>query len=237
VPVIVGALCALLLPGCSVDGQAQSAPPAESLAPRLVSADSFPHGASRVPEPAVAAVIADVAGPSGTVDPSSCRAPGVEAAGAAANVGPDAGSEPGSTPGSGSSDGSRPSTGAMGTGNLTVLIAYAPSGLDAFDDYVSRCGRFATTTAGAGSQITLRALSAPAVGGGTDTRALARTVTTGGPGRAMTYAITTLIAQRDGVRVYVEHRRQGAGADAGQIGAEPEALLRRAAAAAWRDRG
>lgn len=234
-PIVVGALCAaLLLPGCSIDGEAHSAPTPQSLTPRLVAADGFPYGASPVPGTAVMSVIADVAGPAGTVEPAHCRAPVVSAVGAAANVGPD--SVAGGYSGSGSSPVPRSSAGRTGaTGTLTVLIAYAPAGLDSLDTFLGRCGRFETRTAGASSQVTLRALRGRDVGGPISTRSYARTVTTGGQGGALSYAITTLVAQYDGVRVYVEHRRRGA--DSQQISADLDTLFRRAVAEAFGDRG
>ena len=235
-PIVIGALCALLLPGCSVDGEAQSAPARPSLAPRLAVATSFPHGASTVPGPGVTAVIADVAGPTGTVEPKHCRAPEVSSEGAAANVGPDSSAPATTFPDTGSAGSSSgPTTATAGT--LTILIAYAPAGLDTFDTFFSRCGRLTTSTAGASSRVVLQKLGAGDVGGGIGTRSYARTVSTGGQGRSLTYAITTLVAQHDGVRVYAEHRRQGADANAQQISADLDTLFRRAVAKAWPTRG
>lgn len=238
VPIVIGALCALLVPGCSVDGEAQSAPARPSLASRLVAATAFPHGASTVPGPGVRSVIADVAGPAGTVEPEHCRAPDVVSEGAAANVGPDSVAAPGTSPGTFPDTGSVGSAGASATrttGTLTVLITYAPAGLDTFDTFFTTCGRFTTSTAGASSRVVLKKLQARTVGGAIGTRSYARTVTTGGPSGSLSYAITTLVAQHDGVRVYAEHRRQGANPQ--QISAALDTLFRRAVEKAWPPRG
>ncbi|HMS77638.1 hypothetical protein [Gordonia sp. (in: high G+C Gram-positive bacteria)] len=231
-PIVIGALCALLLLGCSIDGEAQSAPSRQSLTPRLVGPDGFPRGASPVPAPAVTSVIVDVAGPAGTVEPPRCRAPRVSAEGAAANVGP---GSAGGSPGTGSSGDMGSSSGPTAAGGtLTVLIAYAPTGLDSFDSFLAKCSRFKTQTAGASSQVLLRKLPARAAGGKIGTRSYARTVTTGGQSGSLSYAITTLVAQYDGVRVYAEDRRQGANAQ--RISADLDTLFRRAVAKAWPNR-
>ncbi|GAB07710.1 hypothetical protein GOAMR_71_00630 [Gordonia amarae NBRC 15530] len=239
-PIAIGALCALLVPGCSVDGEAQSAPARPSLTPRLVAATAFPHGASTVPGPGVMSVIADVAGPAGTVEPERCRAPEVVSEGAAANVGPDSVAAPDTSPGILPDTGSVGSSGtpaAGTTGTLTVLITYAPAGLDTFDMFFAKCGRFTTSTAGASSRVVLQKLPARTVGGAIGTRSYARTVTTGGQRGSLSYAITTLVAQHDGVRVYAEHRRQGTGANPQQISADLDTLFRRAVEKAWPSRG
>lgn len=212
-PFVVVALC-LALSGCSVDGQATAG--AGDLAEKSVSPRAFPGGtASRVPAPAVPAALADLTGRPmhGSVAPPECTPVAVSSDGAVVLVGPSP---------------------TIPTATFTSAVAHAG---DTVDDVTELAGRCPHTTSGsaptAESAVTTEVVPAP----GRDavqTGAIRRTISTGGPGAApMITSTTTLMAQREDVRVLVDYRQQGGEAMSPEAGAQLDALFDAAVDAAF----
>lgn len=212
-PFVVAALCTALS-GCSVDGQATAG--AGDLAENAVSPSAFPAGtATRVPAPAVPGALADLIGRplNGSVSPADCTPVALPSDGAVVLVGPSP-----TTP----------------TATFTSAVAHAANSVDDVTELAGRCPH---TTSGsvptAASAVSTEVVPAP----GRDsvqTGAIERTITTGGPGAPpMITSTTTLMAQREGVRVLVEYRRQGGGAMTPETGAQLDALFDDAVDAAF----
>lgn len=214
---IAAAMAVLCLSACTIDGS-PSARDAD-LAPRSVSADAFPDRvAGRVPTPAIEGAIADITGAplgAGKVTPADCTPPTVSPDGAVAFVG--------------HIDG--------GSASLSTLIAYAANPLTELTDTVSRCGEYRTGDERTATSTTrTELLPPPPARDGVETAAIARTSTTGGASAPLVTSITTLIAQRDGVRVYVEYRGRAAQTPApmtAESGALLDELFTAAVSTAW----
>ncbi|AZG44173.1 hypothetical protein [Gordonia insulae] len=211
--IVLAAAC-LVIAGCTVDGQASAG--AVDLSPRAVPSTDFPGGsASRVPPPAVPGALADLTGRPlhGSVIPAQCTPAAVSADGAAVLVGPDP---------------------AASTATFTEAIVHADVPLDEVTALARRCPRTASgSSPTAMSAVITEVLPAPRRSG-VATGAERRQLTTGGTGSsAITTSTTTLLAQRDGVRVIVEYRHQGAAPMSAQAGARLDALFSRAVDAAF----
>lgn len=200
----------VLVGACSVDGDAVAGRP--DLAPRGLTAADFGSGAAApIPPPAVGDALADVIGrasaPGAAVTPPGCAPAPIDSAGAYAILGP----------------------GRADRSTLTAAIAYADESLDAVAERVRRCPTYTTTL----SQVAVTEQPAPPAPEGVQTMAIARTITTGGPGAEMVTSTLTLIAQRDDVRIYVDYRRPGAEPVTPEAGADLDALFTKAVAAAF----
>ncbi|MFW0784802.1 hypothetical protein AAFP35_09785 [Gordonia sp. CPCC 206044] len=215
---VVGIVAGLMVLGCTVDGEATAGSP--DLSSRSLTAADFPDGAaSRVPATAVADALADLTGHRmhGDVVPPDCMPYAVSAEGAAVMVGPD------------------PRT---STATFTSAVVRAGRGLSDVASQARRCPRYLAGSAPtAVSTVTTRVVPAPTQRGITTT-GLQRDIATGGVEAAgsssTTTGTTTLMAQRNGVRVITEYRHQGGGAPSATTRKQLDALFDKAVDRAFR---
>ncbi|UVF77752.1 hypothetical protein [Gordonia mangrovi] len=205
---------AVLAVGCSVDGEATAGGSAD-LSARSVAPVDFPaDSATRLPAPAVPGALADLTGRPlhGSVTPPDCTPRGVSADGAVVLVGPDP---------------------ATSTATFTSAVAYADRPLDQVTGLARRCPRTITGSAPTAVTIVMTEVLPAPQRSGLATAALRRTMTTGGSESPLVTGTTSVMAQRDGVRVIVEYRHQGADPMSADAGASLNALFDSAVAAAF----
>lgn len=211
---IVVIVAGLAVVGCTVDGEATAG--SANLSSRSVSAADFPGGsASRVPAPAVPDALADLTGHPlhESVMPAACLP---EAVG---------------------SDGADVLVGNESTGTFTSAVVNVNRPLADVTDQGRRCPTYVTgASPTAVSTVNTQVLPPPAPHT-VPTTALHRVISTGGVGgtgsSSLATGITTLLAQRNGVRVIVEYRQQGNGPVPAHTNAELGALFGKAVRAAF----
>lgn len=205
---------AILAVGCSVDGEATAGGSAD-LSARAVAPSDFPGAtATRLPAPAVPGALADLTGRPlhGTVTPPDCTSRGVPSDGAVVLVGPDP---------------------ATSTATFTAAVVHADVPLDQVTGLARRCPRTITGSAPTAVTITSTEVLPAPQRSGLSTAALRRTLATGGSASPLVTGTTSVIAQRDGIRVIVEYRHQGAGRMSADAGASLDALFDSAVEAAF----
>ncbi|GAB88298.1 hypothetical protein [Gordonia rhizosphera] len=192
---IAALVAALAVLGCTVDGEAVAGSP--DLSSKSVSPDDFPGGsATQVPTAAVPAALADLTGHPlhGTVVPPDCLPAAVSADGAVVLVGADP---------------------ATSTATFTSAVVDSSQTLRELTDQARRCPRYVVGSAPtAFSTVTTEVRDAPQQPR-VSTAALTRLIATGGldtsGSSSLSTSTTTLLAQRNDLRVIVEYRHQGAG--------------------------
>lgn len=170
--------------GCSVPGTPQAAPDHSAL---LLPADSFPGGpGTAVPEAQIPGIVADVTlrPLRGEVTPADCTPAPVNAAGAAAVVGP----------------------ASAGGATLTELVAEATDSLERFATATSACGTFHTGAAG-NQEVSTRVTAQPEERDGISRMQLTRTLRSAGA--ETTTDLQDWIAQRGRTRLIVQLRGRG----------------------------
>jgi len=184
------------------------------LSDRAVNPGDFPAGgASRVPDPALPDVLADITGHPGSasVVPASCRPGAVISSGAVVLLAP----------------------GAQERSTYTAAIVYSPADLAQLGTQLDECRRWTTGTATASTRVTAEVLPAPSAPDGVETLAVRRTMVTGAIPNILVTSTVTLIGQRDDVRVYAEYRWPSAGPLPPDAGSGLDALFTKAVDAAF----
>ncbi|GAA1480570.1 hypothetical protein GCM10009624_10100 [Gordonia sinesedis] len=208
-PVVAAMLGAI--GACSLGGSAEAVP--DDLSSRSVAADDFPvPGATRIPPPVVADALADLVGSGTQVAPPDCAPQHLPADGAVMFqvLVDDATPTPPSTPTQPPSN--SPSTPAPATAraaSFTSAVAHAPQALDAELDRVRRCPTVTTGAPPATSRLRSEIGTAPAGPRGVTTGAVRTVAETGPSAEPLAVVTETLMAQRDGVRVYAQYRTPG----------------------------